>query len=360
MAEVVFSNVGLVLDGQSVLGDLSLVIPDGSLTAIIGPSGSGKSSMLRLVSGLLAPTSGSVTIGGALVDSHTPGKNRVAMVFQDDAIFEHLTVGGNLEFPWRVRGSSGSEAFDQGMIAARKLGIRRLWDRRPRSLSGGQRDQLATARALSRTDPSVVLLDEPLISADAAVRHRFRSEIVRLHAEVGTTLILATNDQSEAMSVATHCAVLMDGAIVQFDSPQQLYRNPVSSAVAGFLGSPPMNLFPARSLRSEGMVEIGNDRVSIDIDPDRLPSRVLVGVHPADLHAAAPGTPFDRTISATLGRVEDLGPYSLGYFGLGTSGIGFSLRLPGRDWRAGDHLELTWSADLLRLFDAETGLAISA
>lgn len=357
---MVFSDVGLVLDGQTVLDGLSLVIPDGSLTAIIGPSGSGKSSMLRLVSGLVAPTSGDVKIGGAFVDAQTPGKNRVAMVFQDDAIFEHLTVGGNLELPWRVRGSSSQQAFDQGMIAARKLGIRRLWDRRPRSLSGGQRGQVSTARALSRTDPAVVLLDEPLINADEAVRRRFRSEISRLHAEAGTTLMLATNDQSEAMSVATHCAVLMGGAIVQFDSPLQLYRNPISSAVAGFLGSPPMNLFPGRLLHREGMVEIGNDRVSIDVDPEGMPSRVLVGVHPTDLHAAQPGTPFDRTISATLGRVEDIGPYSLGYFGLGTGGVGFSVRLPNRDWHAGDQLELTWSPDVLRVFDAETGLAVLA
>lgn len=344
------------MNGRLVLDDLSMSILDGSLTAVIGPSGSGKSTILRLISGLLSPERGSVTIGGIPVDTRSPANNRVAMVFQGEALYDHLTVGRNLEFPWRMQGHSGRDASVRGMAVASKLGVRRLWSALPRSLSGGERGQVATARALSRTNPSVVLLDEPLSGADDAVRRRFRSEIVGLHRDSGVTFVIATNDQSEAMAVATHVAVLRDGSIEQFDSPGEIYRNPSSAAVAAFVGSPPMNLFPARNL-GDGMVEIGRDRLSVG-GSGRYPAQLLVGLHPSDLEIAHPATPFERTFRAVLGRVDDLGPYALGHFGLGVRGVGFAVRLPTGRYQAGDLLELTWAKGCLRLFDAASGGAL--
>ena len=360
MAAVVFEHVFLELDGRVVLDDVNLEVPDGSLIAVIGPSGSGKTSLLRLVSGLIAPTSGRVTIGDAPVDPRHPWANRVAMVFQDDALYEHMTVGSNLEFPWRVQGYDRETATEEATDTASRVGVRRLWRRVPRTLSGGQRGQVATARALSRANPSVVLLDEPLAQADAGIRRRFRQEIRRLHGELGLTMLLATNDQSEAMSVATHLAVLMDGRIRQVGSPRKVYSSPNDAEVAAFVGSPPMNLMPARAIAGESMLEIGADRVRMDPIVHPIPTRVLVGTYPSELRIAEPGTAFDRTIHVTVGRVEDLGSATIAYFGLGRHrGVGFSIALPPETGvEVGDRLELTWVEASLRLFDTATGEAI--
>ncbi len=359
MAAISFDRVGLSFDGRVILDDVTLTVPDGALMAIIGPSGSGKSSLLRLVSGLLAPSSGVVEIDGVPVDQRSPWMNRVAMVFQDDALYEHMTVGSNLEFPWRVQGYGAATATEEAESTARRVGVRRLWGRFPRTLSGGQRGQVATARALSRSDPSVVLLDEPLAQADAGIRRRFRSEIRRLHEESGLTMLLATNDQSEAMSVSTHLAVLMDGRIRQVGPPMEIYGRPAHADVAGFVGNPPMNLMPARAVGREGVLEIGGDRVAFDLRED-VPSRVLAGCYPSELRVAPPGTAFDHTIHVTIGRVESLGPESRAYFGLGRHpGVGFSVSLPAdTDLEVGARVELTWVEASLRLFDAATGEAI--
>jgi multiple sugar transport system ATP-binding protein len=360
MAAIAFDHVGLEIDGRVVLDDVTLDIPDRALMAVIGPSGSGKSSMLRLVSGLLRPTSGSVTIGRVPVDYGAPWMNRVAMVFQDDALYEHMTVGSNLEFPWKAQGFDRKTATEEAESAAVRVGVRRFWSRFPRSLSGGERGQVATARALSRSDPSAVLLDEPLAQADAGIRRRFRSEIRRLHEQSGLTMVLATNDQSEAMSVATHLAILLDGSIRQVGEPADVYGRPSDAQVAAFVGSPPMNLVPARTNPSAGLLEIGTDTVHIDFPRRSVPTRVLVGLYPAELRLAAPGTSFDHTIRVTIGRVEDLGSTVVAYFGLGRHpGAGFSISLP-PDTRieVGDRVELTWVEASLRLFDADTGEAI--
>ena len=359
MAAISFDHVGLEIDGRVVLEDVTLEVPDGALMTVIGPSGSGKSSMLRLVSGLEAPTSGSVTIDGEPVDRRSPWMNRVAMVFQDDALYEHMTVGSNLEFPWRVQGYGHAAATEEARSTASRVGVRRFWSRLPRTLSGGQRGQVATARALSRSDPTVVLLDEPLAQADAGIRRRFRSEIRRLHDDSGLTMLLATNDQAEAMSVSTHLAVLMDGRIRQVGAPMEVYERPIHADVASFVGSPPMNLVPAKAVRRDGVLEIGDDRVAFEL-PERVPSRVLVGWYPSELRIASPGTSFDHTIHVTIGRVEDLGSETRAYFGLGRHpGVGFAVTLPaGSGLEAGARVELTWVEASLRLFDSATGEAI--
>lgn len=360
MAAIEFDEVDLVVGGVRVLDAVSFEVEDESLTAIIGPSGSGKSSLLRLVSGLTTPTAGTVRIGGVPVDCAAPWRNRVAMVFQDDSLYEHLTVGSNLEFPWMVQGNDRAEAARQAHSVAARVGISRLWARRPRTLSGGQRGQVATARALSRDRPSVVLLDEPLSRADAGTRRRFRTEIRRLHQEFGVTMLLATNDQTEAMSLATRFAVIADGRVHQTGSPIEVYEHPVNTTVAAFVGERGMNLIPARALPSGDAVEVGDDRVRLDPIPSTLPARVLVGLHPSEIQVAPAGTPFERTIHATIGHVEDLGSKAIVSFGLGRHrGAGYSMEVSSGTWpQVGDRLELTWTRRTPRLFDVETGLSI--
>ncbi len=360
MAAIAFDHVRLEIDGRVILDDVNLEIPDRALMAVIGPSGSGKTSLLRLVSGLRNPTSGQVTIDGTPVDYGAPWRNRVAMVFQDDALYEHMTVGSNLEFPWRAQGFDRETATDEAEATASRVGVRRFWSRFPRTLSGGQRGQVATARALSRSEPSVVLLDEPLALADAGIRRRFRSEMRRLHEESGLTMVLATNDQTEAMSVATHLAVLMDGSIRQVGAPGDVYHNPHDAEVAAFVGSPPMNLMPAKAIRSKDVLEIGTDAIHFGFPEHPIPGRVLIGIYPSDLRVAEPGTSFDHTIHVTIGRVEDVGSMVIAYFGLGRHpGVGFSAALPtGSRIETGARVELTWVEASLRLFDADTGEAI--
>ena len=359
MATIELDGVSFTRSGTSVLSDLDLRVPDGELAAIIGPSGSGKSAILRLVSGLETPDDGEIRIDGSPVDAAHPWRNRVAMVFQDDALYEHMTVGSNLRFPWIVQGHDEETSSREAEGSAERVGVRRLWDRLPRTLSGGQRGQVATARALSRAEPSVVLLDEPLARADAGIRRRFRTEILRLHRETGLTMILATNDQHEAMSLASTLVVLMDGAIRQVGDPQEVYRRPVDATVAGFVGSPAMNLIPARLVAEGdgGVLEVGHDRISTSRTPGDSPRRVLIGLYPAELSPAEPGTPFERTLHVTVGRVDDLGSSASVFFGIGDNpGMVFSITRPGgRPAEPGERLELTWNEEALRLYDAESG-----
>ena len=359
MATIEFEGVTLSYSGVEVLSEVDLTVDDGESVVLIGPSGSGKSSMLLLVAGLLRPDAGEIRIGGHRVDTRQLRRNRVAFVFQDEALYEHLTVGDNLEFPWKVTGHDSETSTREASRAAARVGISRLWQRFPRTLSGGQRGQVATARALSRADPSVVLLDEPLSRADAQIRRRFRSELQRLHAETGLTMILATNDQHEAMAVADKLVVLMEGSIRQVGPPQEVYRRPVDTAVASFVGSPAMNLIPAR-LSSEGgarVLEVGTDRIRIGGHGGDEPRRVLVGLYPSEMSEAARGTPFDRVLHVTVGRVEDLGSTVSAFFGVGASpGMVFSITRPGgHPTEPGERLELTWNEEALRLYDAESG-----
>lgn len=361
MATIEFEGVTFSRSGTEVLTGIDLTVADGELAAVIGPSGSGKSSLLRLVSGLDRPDSGEIRIGGESVDASQPWRNRVAMVFQDDALYEHMTVGSNLEFPWRVQGHDNATSTREATSSARRVGVRRLWDRLPGTLSGGQRGQVATARALSRSNPSVVLLDEPLARADAMVRRRFRSEIHRLHSETGLTMILATNDQHEAMALASKLIVLIDGAIRQVGAPQEVYRLPRDTTVAAFVGSPAMNLIPARLVPGEegaSVLEVGHDRVRTTRPPAAdTPDRVVIGLYPGEMRQADPATSFDRTLHVTVGRVEHLGATTSIFFGIGPNpGMVFSITRPGgRPAEPGERLELTWNEEALRLYDAESG-----
>jgi multiple sugar transport system ATP-binding protein len=226
----------------------SLPIPGGSLTVIVGPSGSGKSTALRVVSGLEVPDAGRVLIGGTDVTGVAPGRRGVAMVFQDFALYPHMTVERNIGFGLRLAARHGREpGLDRAEIERRvaqacaTLGLSGLRHRRPAQLSGGERQRVGLARAIVRR-PAVLLLDEPLSALDAQLRHSARAELVRLHRELGNTVVLVTHDQLEALSMATHLVVMDGGRVRQAGTPAEVYRRPVDTFVATFTGTPPMNV----------------------------------------------------------------------------------------------------------------------
>jgi len=227
----------------TALAGVDLEVGEGELLAVVGPSGSGKSTLLRVVAGLEPLTEGRVLIGGRDVTTLSPHRRDVAMVFQDYALYPHMTVRGNLSFGPRLRRQATTDTRERVERLSGQLGLAGLLDRYPDQLSGGQQQRVALARAMLR-EPRVYLFDEPLASLDAQLRAAARAEIVELHRRLGTTTLHVTHDQAEAMTVGDRVAVLADGALQQVGPPQQLYDEPANSFVARFLGSPPMNLLP--------------------------------------------------------------------------------------------------------------------
>src|SRR3989454_6015116 len=228
-------------------GDIGAVVNvdlesrEGEFLVLLGPSGSGKTTLLRMIAGLEEPSSGEILIGGRVVNDMTPRERRIAMVFQSYALYPHLTVLGNIEFPLKARRMPKEERRKKAQWAADLLGIGRLLGRKPRELSGGERQRVALARAIVR-EPAVFLLDEPLSNLDAKLRASAREELEQFHKSVGTTTIYVTHDQVEAMAMGDRIVVLHQGVVRQIGTPKDVYEDPADTFVATFLGSPPMNL----------------------------------------------------------------------------------------------------------------------
>jgi multiple sugar transport system ATP-binding protein len=295
--------------GSAVAVDnLTLDVLDGELLVLVGPSGCGKSTVLRLVAGLVSPDEGEVRIAGAVVNDVDPRDRDVAMVFQSYALYPHLDVRRNIEFPLRAR--KVPPAGRDGAVAdvARSLQLEALLDRRPAQLSGGQRQRVALARAMVR-HPRVFLMDEPLSNLDAQLRTEMRGELVELRERLGATFIYVTHDQVEAMTMGHRIAVLRGGALQQLGPPQEVHDRPANVFVAGFIGSPPMNLWTA-TLGSEGGCRLalteGGPVALPDGSPDAAAApagrEVVLGVRPEDLRIDPAGK-----LSATVRVVESLG-----------------------------------------------------
>lgn len=283
--------------GQNTVVDhLDLHLADGSLTVLVGPSGCGKSTTLRIVAGLESSDSGVVRIDGRDVTAAAPRDRDVAMVFQNYALYPQLTVAGNIGFPLRNAGVSKAATADRVRQAAERVGITALLDRKPRQLSGGQQQRVAIARALVRT-PSLFLFDEPLSNLDAKLRVELRSEIRRLQQELAITALYVTHDQEEAMTIADQLVVLDAGRIAQRGTPEELYRAPANTFVAGFIGSPSTNLLAGSArdgvFTSEGVVW-----------PTVASGDVTIGVRPEDLLLEPAGAEANGTVEL----VELLGP----------------------------------------------------
>jgi multiple sugar transport system ATP-binding protein len=250
MADVVFTNVRKVFGTFVAVDDLNLSIEQGEFVSLLGPSGCGKTTTLRMLAGLEFPTSGEIRIGDRVVNDVEPGKRDIAMVFQSYALYPHMSVGKNIAYPLKKRGVPRREREQMVAKAAEMLQLTPLLDRKPRQLSGGQQQRVALGRALVR-DPKVFLLDEPLSNLDAKLRGYMRAELVELHARLGRTMVYVTHDQLEAMTMSDRIAIMLDGKLQQFAPPQEVYRAPANRFVAGFIGTPSMNLVDGE-LRMDG------------------------------------------------------------------------------------------------------------
>ena len=313
------------------LDGVDLEISAGELVTLVGPSGSGKSTILRLIAGLDRPDAGRIEVGGVDVTVTPPHRRAVAMVFQDYALYPHLTVHGNLSFGLRVRKIPREQADRQVRAAAQRLGIEDVLDRHPDEMSGGQRQRVALARAVVR-EPKVYLLDEPLASLDAQLRVATRTDLLALHRELSTTTIHVTHDQAEAMTLGDRVVVLEAGRVRQSGPPQEVYDEPVDTFVAGFLGSPPMNLVTGGGVLGGGPGEI-------------------VGVRPEDLLLES-----DGPILARVEAVEALGSETVVVARCGDGTVLATRTGPRSRARPGDTVRLRiGDPGRLHRFDAGTG-----
>ncbi|MDR2872781.1 MAG: sn-glycerol-3-phosphate ABC transporter ATP-binding protein UgpC [Xanthomonadaceae bacterium] len=309
MASVLLDNLRKVYDnGQVAVEEASFDVKDGELVVLVGPSGCGKSTILRMIAGLEEISAGTLYIGGLLVNDVAPRDRDIAMVFQNYALYPHMTVAENLAFGLKLRGHAKSEIRDRVQAAAKTLGLETMLDKLPRAMSGGQRQRVALGRALVRK-PAVFLLDEPLSNLDAKLRHSMRTEIARLHRDLNATMIYVTHDQVEAMTLGQRIVVLKDGHIQQIDVPMALYERPVNLFVACFLGSPAMNMFRGRLERQDGLVLMMAPSLPLPlagagIRDEWLGKELIVGVRPEHLQPVQDGRP---AFKARVDVVEPVG-----------------------------------------------------
>src|SRR5438128_240429 len=288
MARVELEHVDKVYPGGTrALSDFTLAVDDGELVVLVGPSGCGKSTVLRLIAGLEEATAGTIRIGERVVNELRPQERNVAMVFQDYALYPYLSARGNLEFPLKMRRLARDDMRRRVERVAGLLDITSLLDRLPKHLSGGQRQRIAMGRALVR-EPAVFLLDEPLSNLDAKLRVQVRAEIKDLQQRTRTTMVYVTHDQVEAMTLGDRVAVLDKGRLQQVAPPRELYEHPANVFVAGFIGNPPMNLFPTRLSTDDRGLAVGSQTLPIgDAAHASLEWARTAGVRPEAVHVKA-------------------------------------------------------------------------
>ncbi|MGA1291217.1 MAG: ABC transporter ATP-binding protein [Ilumatobacteraceae bacterium] len=333
MAEVKFEHVDKVFDnGVKAVSDMTLDIRDGEFLVLVGPSGCGKTTALRMVAGLEAISSGTVSIGDKVVNDLTSKDRDIAMVFQNYALYPHLSVADNIAFGLRLRKEPKEKIAKQVEWAATLLDLLPYLDRRPKELSGGQRQRVAMGRAIVR-EPKVFLMDEPLSNLDAKLRVQMRAEISNLQKQLGTTTIYVTHDQVEAMTMGDRVAVMSMGVLQQVAPPQELYDEPANLFVAGFIGTPPMNLFEAR-VETDGdnvAVVLAGVRIPLPADrnwryprlPDYAGKDIVLGVRAEDVHAADT-KPQWPAITGRLGLLEALGSSQIGYLHIDATKVAIS------------------------------------
>ncbi len=322
MAEIAIENLSKVYtDGTQAVSDLNLHVGDGEFVVLVGPSGCGKTTALRMVAGLEDITGGTVRIGERVVNKLPPKDRDVAMVFQNYALYPHMSAYDNMAFGLKMRSFPRAEIRRRVEDAARVLGLDAVLKKKPRTLSGGQRQRVAMGRAIVR-EPQAFLMDEPLSNLDAKLRVEMRAEIARIQRDLNATTIYVTHDQTEAMTLGDRVAVMRDGVLQQAGSPQDLYERPVNLFVAEFIGSPAMNLVGADITKANGQLRavFGDNSVRLDEHPALARfegKRVTLGIRPEDLEDAALGGAAEgRTIASVVDIREDLGAEVLVHFGI--------------------------------------------
>jgi multiple sugar transport system ATP-binding protein len=389
MASIEYDGLTKIFDdGIVAVETFDLTVEDGEFVVLVGPSGSGKTTVLRMTAGLEAPTSGEVRIGGERVNDVDPQDRNIAMVFQNYALYPHMTVYDNMGFGLRLHGIKKRDVRERVSSAAEMLGLSELLKRKPGQLSGGQRQRVAMGRAIVR-EPDALLMDEPLSNLDAKLRVEMRSYVSLLHQRVRTTTIYVTHDQTEAMTMGDRVAVMRDGRLEQCDVPQRLYDRPANLFVAGFIGSPAMNLIRSRLSGDDGpvAVDLGGTAVPLTASLlercprlcEHLGREVIVGIRPEDFEDAALVAGSNGScLDVDVALAEPMGAEVVAHFPLPVTSFGarprhmellapqaaggatLTARLsPLSSARTGSRLRLAVNADRLHFFDEETEQAIS-
>lgn len=368
MAQVTLKGVYKIYSGGvTAVTDFNLDIADKEFIILVGPSGCGKSTTLRMIAGLEEISEGELYIGDVLANDVAPKDRDIAMVFQNYALYPHMTVFDNMAFGLKLRKTPKDEIKRRVEEAARILDISHLLDRKPKALSGGQRQRVALGRAIVR-DPKVFLLDEPLSNLDAKLRAQMRTEISKLHKRLGTTFIYVTHDQTEAMTMGDRIVVMKDGFIQQVDTPQNLYDYPCNEFVAGFMGSPQMNFINATVVKkgADYYLSVSQHDVKIpaaknvgDVLKDYVGKEVSFGIRPEDVHdepeflAANPDAQVDATVDVTELMGAEI------YLYLNVEGNAVTARVePTSQAKTNDKIKVAFDMNKMHLFDKETEKAI--
>jgi len=364
MGNISIKNVHKNYGQLNVLKEFSLDIEDGEFVVLVGPSGCGKSTILKILAGLEPASGGSIEIGGRDVTDLAPGDRDIAMVFQNYALYPHLTVAQNIGFGLKMRKMPQSEIDKRVLEAARTLAVDPYLNRRPKDLSGGQRQRVAMGRALVR-DPKLFLFDEPLSNLDAKLRVEMRTEIKKLHQSLGASMVYVTHDQIEAMTLATKIVVMKSGVIQQIGTPAEIYNRPANLFVADFMGSPAMNLVPASTSKTSSGFDIiirrvGEDPLVLsDTKARDLPSEVMLGLRPEDITdgqfrngSAKPMAPCKVSV------VEPAGADTFVVLSLGGKEVTARLQAE-TSAEAGKSMEFCFDLNKASYFDRDTGHRLS-
>ena len=359
MASVTFDQASRVYPGQArpAVDKLNLEVADGEFLVLVGPSGCGKSTSLRMLAGLEEVNDGRILIGDRDVTDVPPKDRDIAMVFQIYALYPHMTVAENMGFALKIAGINKEERATRVLEAAKLLDLEDYLGRKPKALSGGQRQRVAMGRAIVRS-PQVFLMDEPLSNLDAKLRVQTRTQIASLTRRLGVTTVYVTHDQTEALTMGDRIAVLKDGVLQQVGTPRDLYAQPENVFVAGFIGSPAMNLFDAEVV--DGGLKFGTAIAKVDRETlaGTSAKHVTIGVRPEDVvvSATGEGLPVDVDI------VEELGAdgYLYGHTDINGSRVDIVVRVDGRDHpNSGDKVMITPQPEHIHVFDTESGLRLS-
>jgi multiple sugar transport system ATP-binding protein len=366
MARVILNRVSKAFGDVFAVRELDLEVYDGEFLVLVGPSGSGKSTVLRLVAGLEEPTSGEIFIGDRLVNNLAPKDRDVAMVFQSYALYPHMNVHDNLAHPLQLRRVPKAELEERVRKVAELLSISNLLQRRPKELSGGERQRVALGRAIVR-NPAVFLMDEPLSNLDVRLRIHTRAELIKIHERLRTTTIYVTHDQQEAMTLGDRIGVLNHGCLQQLGRPDTLYNHPANLFVAGFIGSPSMNLLDAQLVSRDSKLLVEGRGFSLQVPPerasliDRYADRdVVLGIRPEHVfeREEVAETPPGAIITAQVDLVEPLGSETLVHALVGGQAMTAKVS-PETEMRRGYVSEFVVDTRHLHIFDRETQRAIT-
>jgi len=365
MASVTYDHVFKRFGDVVAVNDMNIEVADKEFLVLVGPSGCGKTTALRLLAGLEEISDGKILIGDRVVNDVAPKDRDIAMVFQSYALYPHLSVYDNMAFGLKLRKFSKDEIKRRVNEAADILGIQDLLDRKPRQLSGGQRQRVAVGRAIVR-EPKVFLFDEPLSNLDAKLRVAMRAEINKLHQRLQTTFIYVTHDQVEAMTMASRIAVINKGILYQVDTPQNLYDNPNNLFVAGFIGSPAMNFFPAKLRKDNGKLVVDTGTFAVAIPSENVKTyeahegkNVIFGIRPEDIHDPkfTPPNVHTENVESQVDVTELMGNEI--FLHLLSGNNTFVARVdPRSNMHVGEKVQIAFDMDNIHIFDAETEVAI--